>query len=213
MNWCSHTKPCPHAVSLRKSMAASFTDHFLARSWLNGKRLPHGRVNLTRLYCQFYEQDAGGQNDRAPSNVRGLRRLLVMVQARIQTLAEATCAKRRQTSGEQFFLPLSQAKPARGKCCSVLPSCLGSVAICNRLDTDPLNSGNSRSNLWFVLQSDSELGPDWEGRMTHVSMIGKHDYKEKCGLVLVAQECVLSQSTNEALLKKGWEGCIKISNK
>lgn len=95
------------------------------RSWLNGKRLPHDRVNLTRLYCQFYEQDAGGQNGRAPSNVRGLRRLLVMVQARIQTLAEATCAKRRQTRSKQFFLPLSQAKPARGRCRSVLPSCLG----------------------------------------------------------------------------------------
>lgn len=82
------------------------------RFWLHGKRLPHDCVNLTRLYCQFYEQDAGGQNDRAPSNVRGLWRLLVMVQARIQTLIQATCAKRRLTSRKQVFLPLSRAKPA-----------------------------------------------------------------------------------------------------
>lgn len=101
-----------------------------------------------------------------------------------------------------FFLPSSLAKSARGRCCSILKQLFGSVAICNRLDTDPLNSGNSRSNLWFALQSDSDLGPDWEGQMTHVSMISKHDYKEKCGLELVAQECVLSQNTNETLLKK-----------
>lgn len=68
------------------------------------------------------------------------------------------------------------------QCCTEL---FWSLAICNRLDTDPLNLANSRSNLWFALQSDSDLGPDWEGQMTHVSMIGKHDYKEKCGLVLV----------------------------
>lgn len=37
--------------------------------------------------------------------------------------------------------------------------------------------------------------------MTHVSMISLHDYKEKCGLVLSAQESVLSNSTDKALLK------------
>lgn len=86
----------------------------------------------------------------------------------------------------------------------------GSLAICNRLDNDRLNSGNTRSNLWFALQSDSDLGPDWEGQMTHVSMIGKHDYKEKCGLVLVAREFVLLQSTNETLLQKDGGALIEI---
>lgn len=127
MNWYSNTK---HAYTLYhyESPQLPYLQSVASlRSWLNGKRWPHDRVNLTRLYCQFYEQDAGGQSDRAPCNVRDLRRLLVMVQAQIQTLAEATCAKPRQTSSAQFFPPLSPAEPARGRCCSVVRSCFGAL--------------------------------------------------------------------------------------
>lgn len=60
--------------------------------------------------------------------------------------------------------------------------------MCNWLGTDPLNSLHSWSNLWFALQRVSDLGPDWEGQMTHVSMISLHDYKEKCSLTLSSQE-------------------------
>lgn len=73
----------------------------------------------------------------------------------------------------------------------------------NKLDTDPTNSW---SNLWFAPQRDSDLGPDWEGQMTHVSMIGLHDYKEsKWSLVLSTQEwgtAQLSSSTDVAFLAK-----------
>lgn len=79
--------------------------------------------------------------------------------------------------------------------------------MCNKLDTGPLNSLHSWSNLWFAPQRDSDLGPDWEGQMTHVSMIGLHDYKEsKWSLVLSAQEwgtAQLSKPHRWRILKTG----------
>lgn len=63
------------------------------------------------------------------------------------------------------------------------------------------NPAGSRSNLWFAPQRHSDLGPDWEGQMTHVSMISLYDYKEKCSLVPSAQESVLSNSADKVLFK------------
>lgn len=82
---------------------------------------------------------------------------------------------------EQYpvFSSIKFSKTSKRQMLQCFTELFWSLAIWNRLDTDPLNFGNSRSNLWFALQSDSDLGPDWEGQMTHVSMIGKHDYKEK----------------------------------
>lgn len=125
MNWYSYTKHA-HMLYYYESPQLPYLQSITSlRAWLDGKRWPHDRVNLTRLYCMFYEQDAGGQSDRAASHVRDLRRLLVMVQAQIQTLAEATCAKPRQTSSIQFLLPLNPAKPVTGWRCSVVRSWFG----------------------------------------------------------------------------------------
>lgn len=63
------------------------------------------------------------------------------------------------------------------------------------------NPAGSQSNLWFAPQRHSDLGPDWEGQMTHVSMISLYDYKEKCSLVPSAQESVRSNSADKVLFQ------------
>lgn len=66
----------------------------------------------------------------------------------------------------------------------------------------------SWSNLWFAPQSHSDLGPDWEGQMTHDSMISLYDYKEKCTLVPRAQESALSNSADKVLFK--WVSALQV---
>lgn len=76
-----------------------------------------------------------------------------------------------------------------------------------------MNSLHIWSNLWFAPQRDSDLGPDWEGQMTHVSMISLHDYKEsKWSLVLSAQEWGTEQFSyiqhRWSILKTGQGKCL-----
>lgn len=76
-----------------------------------------------------------------------------------------------------------------------------------------MNSLHIWSNLWFAPQRDSDLGPDWEGQMTHVSMISLHDYKEsKWSLVLSAQEWGTEQflyiQHRLSILKTGQGKCL-----
>lgn len=137
--------------------------------------------------------------NRLPRNVRGLRTARAQIYSHSQQRAVPS------TSSRKDLLNLSKTT---WRCC--FQHLLGTVVICNKLSTDPLNSLHSWSNLWFAPQRDSDLGPDWEGQMTHVSMIGLHDYKEsKWSLVLSVQEwgtAQLSNTTDESLFKAKYLG-------